>query len=67
MTSRRNFLKACIATPLLTSTPRLTLASTQTPWTLTASNATHRLVPGNDYQDASVWAFNQTYLVPNYA
>ena len=64
MTSRRNFLKACIATPLLAATPRLTLANTQTPWTLTASKTTHRLVPGDDYKDASVWAFNQTVPGP---
>ena len=64
MTSRRNFLKACIATPLLAATPRLTLANTQTPWTLTASKTTQRLVPGDEYQEASVWAFNQTVPGP---
>ena len=64
MTSRRNFLKACLATPLLAATPRLTLANTQSPLTLTASKTTHRLVPGDDYQDASVWGFNQTVPGP---
>ena len=64
MTSRRNFLKVCIATPLLAATPRLTLANNQTPWTLTASKTTQRLVPGDEYQEASVWAFNQTVPGP---
>ena len=64
MTSRRNFLKACVATPLLAATPRLTLANTQTPWTLTASKSTQRLIPGDEYQEAFVWGFNQTVPGP---
>ena len=64
MTTRRNFLKACAAAPLLAASPRLTLASQQTPWTMTASKTTKPLVPGDEYQDASVWAFNQTVPGP---
>ena len=64
MTTRRNFLKACAAAPLLAASPRLTLASQQTPWTMTASKTTKRLVPGDEYQDASVWAFNKTVPGP---
>ena len=64
MTSRRNFLKACLATPLLATTPALTLANAKAPLTLTASKTTKRLVPGNEYNDASVWAFNQTVPGP---
>ena len=64
MTTRRNFLKACAAAPLLAASPRLTLANQWTPWTMTASRTTKRLVPGDEYQDASVWAFNQTVPGP---
>jgi FtsP/CotA-like multicopper oxidase with cupredoxin domain len=64
MTSRRDFLKACLATQLLAATPALTLANTRAPWTLTASKTNKRLVPGNEYKDASVWAFNQTVPGP---
>ena len=64
MTSRRKFLKACIATSLLAATPRLTLANTQSTRTLTASKTTQRLVPGDEYQEASVWAFNQSVPGP---
>jgi FtsP/CotA-like multicopper oxidase with cupredoxin domain len=64
MASRRNFLKACIAAPLLTATPAFTLANTKATLTLTASKTTKRLVPGSEYKDASVWAFNQTVPGP---
>ena len=64
MTTRRNFLKACAAAPLLAASPKLTLASQGAPWTMTASKTTKRLVPGDEYQDASVWAFNETVPGP---
>ena len=64
MTSRRNFLKACLITPLLAATPELTLANARTPLTLTASKTSKRLVPGDEYKDASVWAFNQSLPGP---
>ena len=64
MTSRRNFLKACLVTPLLAATPELTLANASAPLTLTASKTSKRLVPGDEYKDASVWAFNQTLPGP---
>jgi len=58
MTTRRSFLKACLATPLLAATPSLTLATTTNPVVLKAAKASKRLVPGDEYQDATVWAFN---------
>jgi FtsP/CotA-like multicopper oxidase with cupredoxin domain len=64
MTSRRDFLKACLATQLLAATPALTLANARAPLTLTASKTNKRLVPGDEYKDASVWAFNQTVPGP---
>lgn len=64
MASRRNFLKACLAAPLLAATPALTLANAKAPLMLKASKTTKRLVPGNEYKDASVWAFNQTVPGP---
>ena len=64
MTSRRNFLKACLITPLLAATPELTLANARAPLTLTASKTSKRLVPGDEYKDASVWAFNQSLPGP---
>ena len=64
MTSRRNFLKACLITPLLAATPEFTLANARAPLTLTASKTSKRLVPGDEYKDASVWAFNQSLPGP---
>ena len=64
MTSRRNFLKACLVTPLLAATPEVTLANVRAPLTLTASKTSKRLVPGDEYKDASVWAFNRTLPGP---
>lgn len=64
MITRRTFLKACATAPLVAALPSAATAAAVTPFPLTASKTKKRLVPGDGYQDASVWAFNRSVPGP---
>ena len=64
MITRRTFLKACATAPLVAALPSAATAAAVTPFPLTASKTAKRLVPGDGYQDASVWAFNRSVPGP---
>ena len=64
MTTRRDFLKVCTVPPLLAGVPSLAIAKAEGALRLTAAKTTKRLVPGAEYRDASVWAFNRSVPGP---
>ena len=64
MTNRRDFLKVCTVPPLLTAIPRLATAKAEEALRLTATKTTKRLVPGAEYLESPVWAFNRTVPGP---
>ena len=64
MTTRRSFLQAFAAISATAMLPYASSISAQKPLSLIASQTKKRLIPGAEFQDASVWGFNKSVPGP---
>ena len=64
MTTRRTFLKNCATLSATFALPFATQVHAQKPLQLIASQTNKRLIPGAEYEDASVWGFNKSVPGP---